>query len=72
MLHCIVWYQLTDVSHVLAAIIFSAMFRPNDGGTSETSLTFYQTKRRNISEDSYLHTRRSENLKFKGTDNEIL
>jgi hypothetical protein len=32
-------------------------------GTSETSVNFYQTKQRNIPEDSYLHTRRRENLK---------
>jgi hypothetical protein len=31
--------------------------------TSETSVNFYQTIRRNIPEDSYLHTRRRENLK---------
>jgi hypothetical protein len=31
--------------------------------TSETSVNFYQTSRRNNSEDSRLHTRRRENLK---------
>jgi hypothetical protein len=31
--------------------------------TSETSINFYQTTWRNISEDSHLHTRRRENLK---------
>jgi hypothetical protein len=31
--------------------------------TSETSVNFYQTTRRNIPEDSHLHTRRRENLK---------
>jgi hypothetical protein len=31
--------------------------------TSETSVNFYQTTRRNITEDSHLHTRRRENLK---------
>jgi hypothetical protein len=29
----------------------------------ETSVNFYQTTRRNIPEDSHLHTRRRENLK---------
>jgi hypothetical protein len=29
---------------------------------SETSVSIYQTARRNITEDSYLHTRRRENL----------
>jgi hypothetical protein len=31
--------------------------------TSETSVNFYETTRRNISEDSHLFTRRRENLK---------
>jgi hypothetical protein len=31
--------------------------------TSETSVNFYQTTRRNGPEDSHLHTRRPENLK---------
>jgi hypothetical protein len=29
----------------------------------ETSVNFYQTTRRNVPEDSHLHTRRFENLK---------
>jgi hypothetical protein len=32
-------------------------------GTTETSVNFYQTIRRNNPEDSHLHTRRRENLK---------
>jgi hypothetical protein len=32
--------------------------------TSKTSIYFYQTTRRNIPEDSPLHTRRLENMKF--------
>jgi hypothetical protein len=31
--------------------------------TKETSLNFYETTRRNIPENSHLHTRRRENLK---------
>jgi hypothetical protein len=31
--------------------------------TSETSVNFYQTTRRNIPEDSHLHNRHRENLK---------
>jgi hypothetical protein len=31
--------------------------------TYKTSVRFYQTTRRNVSEDSHLHTRRRENLK---------
>jgi hypothetical protein len=33
------------------------------GSTSETSVNFYQTTRRNNPEDSHLHIRRRENLK---------
>jgi hypothetical protein len=33
--------------------------------TFETSVNFYETKWRNIPEDSHLHTRRREHLKFK-------
>jgi hypothetical protein len=32
--------------------------------TSETSVNFYQTAWRNIPEDSHLHNRRRDNLKF--------
>jgi hypothetical protein len=32
--------------------------------TSKTLVNFYQTTRCNIPEDSHLHTRRRENLKF--------
>jgi hypothetical protein len=40
-------------------------YRPDYGGsnTSETSITFYQTTRRNNPADSHLHARRRENLK---------
>jgi hypothetical protein len=31
--------------------------------TSKTSVSLYQTTRRNIPDDSHLHTRRRENLK---------
>jgi hypothetical protein len=34
--------------------------------TSETSLYFYETTRRNIPKDSHLHTRHRENLNFTG------
>jgi hypothetical protein len=33
-------------------------------GTSETSVNFYQTARRNIPEYSHLHIRRRENPKY--------
>jgi hypothetical protein len=32
--------------------------------TSQKTINFYQTTRRNIPEDSHIHTRRRENLKF--------
>jgi hypothetical protein len=35
---------------------FRGSHRPDDGGTSETSVNFYGTPRRNIPEDSHLHT----------------
>jgi hypothetical protein len=34
-----------------------------EASTSESSVNFYQTTRRNNPEDSHLHTRRRENLK---------
>jgi hypothetical protein len=37
--------------------------------TSETSVNFYQTTRRNNLEDSHLHTRRRDNLRSPITDN---
>jgi hypothetical protein len=43
---------------VVAPLIMEAVSTP------ETSENFYQTTRRNIPEDSHLHTRRRENLKF--------
>jgi hypothetical protein len=36
--------------------------------TSETSVNIYQTTRRNIPEDSHLHTRRRETMKKFGND----
>jgi hypothetical protein len=44
-------------STIMVALMIAA------ANTSETSVNFYQTTRRNISEDSHLHTRRRENLK---------
>jgi hypothetical protein len=50
---------------VLAASIIRAMitFMMEVASTSETSVNFYHTTRRNNPEDSHLHTRRRENLK---------
>jgi hypothetical protein len=46
----------------LSAIIALMM---EAASTSEMSVNFYQTTRRNNSEDSYLYTRRHKNLKSK-------
>jgi hypothetical protein len=47
---------------VLAASIIGALMM-KAASTSETSVNFYQTLRRNNPEDSNLHNRRRENLK---------
>jgi hypothetical protein len=49
MLHHVAWLKLTDISEAV--------------NTSETSVSFYQTTRRNIPEDSDLHTGRREDLR---------
>jgi hypothetical protein len=46
MLRRVVWYKLADVSEVLMMEAVS---------TSETSISFYQTTRRNIPGDGHLH-----------------
>jgi hypothetical protein len=46
---------------LVASIIIALMMETVS--TSETSVNFYETIRRNIPEDSHLHTRRRENLK---------
>jgi hypothetical protein len=45
---------------VLAASI--ALIMMEEASTSETSVNFYQTTRRNNPEDSHLHARRRKNL----------
>jgi hypothetical protein len=45
--------EVTDVSKVLAAIIALMMEKTS---TSETSVNFYQSTRRNNPEESHLHT----------------
>jgi hypothetical protein len=45
---------------IIGAIIALMM---ETASTSETSVKFYQTTRRNNPEDIHLHTRRRENLK---------
>jgi hypothetical protein len=60
MLRRVVSYKLTDVSKVIALMMEAV-------STFETSVNFNETRRRNISEDSHLHTRRRENLKSQAT-----
>jgi hypothetical protein len=48
--------SLVEVETLIALMMEAA-------STSETSVNFYQTTRRNIPKDSNLHSRRSENLK---------
>jgi hypothetical protein len=57
MLLRVVWQKLGDVSEMLAAPIIVLTMKA--ASTSETSLNFYQTTRRNIPEDCH---RRRENL----------
>jgi hypothetical protein len=47
-----------------ASIIMAIALIMVAASTSETSVSFYQTARRNIPEDSHLYARRRENLKF--------
>jgi hypothetical protein len=54
---CILGCCAVQPRGILIALMMEA------ASTSETSANFYQTTRRNIPEDSYLHTRRRENLK---------
>jgi hypothetical protein len=59
---CVVWEKFTDISEVLAAFVIIALIM-EAANTSETSVVFYRTTRRDNPEDSHLHTRRCENLK---------
>jgi hypothetical protein len=53
---------MTDVSEVRTASIIRTLMM-EALSTSETSVILYETTRRNIPEDSHIHTRRRENLK---------
>jgi mannose/fructose-specific phosphotransferase system component IIA len=61
--------NFTGVSEVLTALNITLMMEA--ASTSETSANFYQTTRRNIPEDSHLHTRRREQLKSQEDDSSI-
>jgi hypothetical protein len=73
LLRRVVWWKFTGVSQMLAASIIRVMSKPradysSAASTSETSVNFHQTTRRNIPEDSHLYTHRHENLKFRIND----
>jgi hypothetical protein len=53
--------RLHGATNQKTAIFIRAMMM-EAASASETSVNFYQTTRRNISEDSHLHTHRRENL----------
>jgi hypothetical protein len=56
MLCRVIWQKLTYDSEVLTASIIRAIALMMEAvRTSETSVSFYQTARRNIPEDSHLH-----------------
>jgi hypothetical protein len=49
MLRCVVWYKFTDVSEMITISLMTEAV-----STSETSVNFYETTRRNITEDNHL------------------
>jgi hypothetical protein len=59
-----IYTAVEDGCLLLAASIIKAIALLMEAArTSETSVNFYHTTRRNNPEDSHLHTRRRENLK---------
>jgi hypothetical protein len=67
MLRRVVWYKFANVSEVLFASIIKARslisLIMESLSTSETSVNFYETTRRNIPEDRHFHALRRENPK---------
>jgi hypothetical protein len=61
-LNYVVCRHIDDVSEALNVYVIRAMIEAIS--TSEKSVNFYQTTRRNIPEDSRLYTCRRENLKL--------
>jgi hypothetical protein len=57
LLHRAFWNKFTDVSEAIALTMVTA-------SASETSVNFYESTRRNNPEDSHVHTRHRESLKF--------
>jgi hypothetical protein len=64
LLRRLVWWNFTDVSEVFAASIIRAMSKWEAESTSETSVNFHQTERRNNPENNHLHIFRRENLRY--------
>jgi hypothetical protein len=64
MLRCVVSRKFIDVSEVLTVLHQLIPLMMEAVSTSETSVNLYETTRRNIPEDSHLHTRRHQNLKY--------
>jgi sorbitol-specific phosphotransferase system component IIA len=63
MLRLVFWQKLTDVSEVFVVSIALIGLKIQTVSTTEMQINFYQTTRRNIPEDSHIHTRGRENLK---------
>jgi hypothetical protein len=74
MLSHVAWNKFTDVSDVLTAsiigvnslftLMIEAVMMMEEVSTSETSVNLFEIKWRNIPEDSHIHIRRLENLKY--------
>jgi hypothetical protein len=62
MLRRVVWLEFTHVSEMFAASIIALIMEA--ASTSEKSVNFYQTTRRNIPEDSHLRSAISEVVKL--------
>jgi hypothetical protein len=66
LLRRVVWWKFTNVSEVLAASIIKTvmMMMTEAASTSKTLVNFYQSTWHKNLENSHLHTRRRENLKY--------
>jgi hypothetical protein len=56
-INTVVFWDVSSIIRAIALMMVAA-------STSETSVNFYQTTRRSNPEDSHIHTRRRENLKY--------
>lgn len=55
-------YSVVKVDHCFGGAYF-LHHQGDNGSISETSVNFFETTRRSISENCHIHTHRSENLK---------